>query len=78
MTHLECIWQNKTILVVSILSRNRKIHSRIKSWIGRSGVVIRESKNNQLLVRFRLGKKTVYVSIPPSCVVDIEDIKTVL
>lgn len=78
MTYLECLWEGKSVLVVSILSKNGRIHTRIKPWIGRSGMVIGESKNNQLLVRFRLGKKTVHVSIPPGCVIALDSIKSVL
>ena len=72
MTYLECIWKDKVVLIVSLLSKNGKVHSRIKPWIGRTGIVVKESKNNQLLVRIRLNKRIAYISIPPGCVIDLE------
>lgn len=72
MTYLECIWKDKSIMIVSLMSKNGKIHSRIKPWIGRVGIVVKESKNNQLLTRIRLSEKIVYISIPPGCVIDLE------
>ena len=67
MTYLECIWKDKSIMIVSLMSKNGKIHSRIKPWIGRVGIVVKESKNNQLLVRIRLIEKIVYFNSTRLC-----------
>ena len=69
MTHLETIWHNKHVFVYSMMSKSGKIHSHVKKWVGKIGIVMRESKNNQLLIKFNISThKRKYISIPPGCV----------
>lgn len=75
MTYLECIWQDKPVFVYSLLSKSSKIHAHVKQWIGKSGVVLGESKNNQLLVQFTVSiyhRRTV--AIPPGCLMLLDDV----
>ena len=70
-TYQECIWQGKTVLAVSMLSKSGKVHSYIKRFVGRRGYVLREAKNGMLLIRFQMSKhfrKTI--SIPAGCVIE--------
>ena len=66
MTYQEVLWQHKLVWVVGILSRKGKLHYRLREFVGRGGVVERESKNGQLLVRF---SKNVLRCVPAGCVV---------
>ena len=70
-TYQECIWQDKTVLVVSMMSKSGKVHSYVKRFVGRRGYVLREAKNGMLLIRFQMSKhfrKTI--SIPAGCVIE--------
>lgn len=70
-TYQECIWQDKTVLVVSMMSKSGKVHAYVKRFVGRRGYVLREAKNGMLLIRFQMTKyfrKTI--SIPAGCVIE--------
>lgn len=74
MTNLEKIWADKHVFVYSMMSKSGKIHSYVRRWIGRIGVVVRESKNNQLLVKFGISQyKRKYIAIPPGCLKQLGD-----
>ena len=70
-TYQECIWQDKPVLVVSMISKSGKVHAYVKRFVGRRGLVLREAKNGMLLIRFQMSKhfrKTI--SIPAGCVIE--------
>lgn len=74
MTHLESIWNDKHVFVHSMMSKSGKIHTHVRKWIGKIGIVVRESKNNQLLVKFNITThKRKYIAIPPGCLVELGD-----
>lgn len=66
MTNQEVLWQGKMVLVVGILSRSGRLHYQLRKYVGRGGIVLGESKNNQLLIRF--GNHTR--AIPAGCVAE--------
>ena len=75
MDYQECIWKNKYVWVVSIMSKNRVIHRYLKKYVGKGGFVIGTSKNNMLLVSFEFWTKDYKLiqqtrCIPASCVVE--------
>ena len=75
MDHQECIWQNKTVQVSSIISKNMVIHANLYVLYDKIGTVIRVAKNGMLLVAFhyknRRGVRTVIAkSIPASCLIE--------
>lgn len=69
MTYQECIWKDKSVLVVSLLSKSRKVHMYVRKFVGKTGVVVGESKNGMLLIRFKGNHKTRYRAIPAGCVI---------
>lgn len=74
MTHLETIWQDKHVIVYSMMSKSGKLHAHVRRWIGRIGIVMRESKNNQLIVKFGISPyKKKYIAIPPGCLKQLGD-----
>lgn len=66
MTYQEVLWQGKHVWVTGILSKSNKMHYALRKYVGRGGVVVKESKNNQLLVQF--GNHTR--CIPSGCVAE--------
>jgi len=77
MDYQECIWQNKTVQVYSIISKNMVIHVHIHTLYDQIGTVIRTAKNGMLLVAFhyknRRGVRTVIAkSIPASCLIEVK------
>lgn len=66
MTSQEVLWQGKRVWVVGILSRSGRLHHKLKKYVGLSGVVLKESKNNQLLIKFRKHTR----AIPAGCLVE--------
>ncbi len=75
MTYLECIWKDKIVIVTGILSNRGIIHPYVRQFVGRSGVVVGESKNNQLLIRFEIRGRIRYRSIPPGCVSQLDQVR---
>lgn len=76
MTYQECLWQGKTVLVVSIMSKSGKVHIYVKRFVGRQGIVLGEAKNGMLLIRFQMSKyfrKTI--SIPAGCVIECTEVQ---
>lgn len=70
-TYQECIWQDKTVLVVSMMSKSGKVHTYVKRFVGRRGYVLGEAKNGMLLIRFQMSKRfKKTISIPSGCVID--------
>ena len=70
MTYQDRIWKGKTVWVVSIMSKQGRIHRYLKKYIGRGGYVLGTSKNNMLLIEFgsTSSKSRHTRSIPASCV----------
>jgi hypothetical protein len=69
MTYQEVLWKDKYIWVVSIMTKNKRIHRYLKQYCGRVGHVVGEAKNGMLLVEFGFGSKRHLRCIPSSCVV---------
>lgn len=63
MTYQEALWKDKYVWVVGMLSKSGKLHRYVQKYVGRGGVVLKESKNGMLLVRF----KTHTRAIPAGC-----------
>ena len=63
MTYLEVLYKGKMVWVTGILSKSGRLHYSLRKYVGRGGVVLGESKNNQLLVQFKNHTR----SIPPGC-----------
>ena len=74
MTYQEVLWENKIVMVVSAMSRSRKVHSYVKKYIGRVGRVQGESKSNMLLIDFG-NKQARTRAIPAGCVVDVSTVQ---
>ena len=77
MDYQECIWQNKTVQVYSIISKNMVIHADLHALFDRVGIVVRTAKNGMLLVAFhhknRRGSASVIArSIPASCLIEVQ------
>jgi hypothetical protein len=53
MTYQEVLWKGKIVWVTGILSYSGRMHMNLKKYVGRAGMVIGESKNGQLLVKFK-------------------------
>lgn len=66
MTYQEVLWQGKYVWVTGILSKSNKMHYDLRKYVGRGGVVVKESKNNQLLVKFANHTRC----IPAGCVAE--------
>jgi hypothetical protein len=73
MTYQEALWKGKRVLIVSLMSKNGRIHRYVRKYIGRSGMVLGEAKNNMLLVQFENHTR----GIPAGCVVDYNTAKCV-
>jgi len=73
MTYQEALWKNKRVWVVSIMSKSGRMHRYVRKYIGRSGMVLGEAKNNMLLIQFRNHTRC----IPAGCVVDYNTTKCV-
>lgn len=76
MTYQECSWKDKTIMVVSMMSKSGKVHTYVKRFVGRQGYVLGEAKNGMLLIRFQMSKyfrKTI--SIPAGCVIEWTEVQ---
>ena len=75
MTYLEVIWKDAVVVVTGIKSNRGIIHPYVRRYVGRSGTVISESKNNQLLIKFRINGRPRTRSIPPGCVSKLEEVR---
>lgn len=73
MTYQEVLWQGKLVWVTGILSRRGRLHRALRPYVGRGGVVLRESKNGQLLVQFHKQTRCV----PASCVAEYGTVKMI-
>ena len=71
MTYQEVLWKNKYVWVTGILSKSGRIHMPLRNYVGRGGMVIGESKNGQLLVRFYDHTR----AIPAGCVREYGTVK---
>lgn len=65
MTRQEILFNDATVICVSIMSKRKRIHFKCKKFIGRKGKVLGEGKNGQLLIKFDSQKNPV--TIPLSC-----------
>lgn len=73
MTYQEAIWKGKYVCVTGILSKSGRLHYTYRKYVGRSGTVVGESKNNMLLIKFKNHTR----SIPAGCVVEYETVRFV-
>jgi hypothetical protein len=73
MTYQEVLWRNKYVWVTGILSKSGRIHMQLRKYVGKGGMVIGESKNGQLLVRFSKHTR----AIPAGCVTEYGTLKVV-
>lgn len=71
MTYQEVLYKGKLVWVVGILSKSGKMHYDLRKYVGRGGKVLGESKNNQLLVRFKNHTRC----IPAGCIAIYGDVK---
>ena len=70
MTYLEVHWKFKLVTITSIVANSGKIHLYLKKYVGRSGIVIGESKCGRLLIQFKSPNKSHNRAIPAGCVSD--------
>ena len=80
MTYQETIWKDKIVMVTSIISSSGKMHRYLCKYVGRSGFVIGEAKNNMLLIEFagrNRARQRIFEhrSIPAGCVTLYTEIK---
>ena len=73
MTYQEVLWKGKYVWIVGIQSRSGRMHMRLRKYVGRGGMVVGESKNGQLLIRFKNHTRC----IPAGCVVEYGSTKLV-
>ena len=66
MTYQEVLWKNRYVWVIGILSKSGKIHHTYRKYVGRGGLVLGESKNNMLLVKFKNHTR----AIPAGCLAE--------
>lgn len=64
MTKQEAQWKDKYVWVVSLMSKNGKMHRYVRQYVGRGGLVVGEAKNGMLLVQFKNHTRAV----PAGCV----------
>lgn len=76
MTYQEGIWKGKIVWVVSMMTKNGRIHRYLRKYVGMGGVVLCEAKNGMLLVEFG-GTVRHARCIPSSCVVEYGKAKNV-
>lgn len=81
MTYQDCIWKGKYVWIVSIMSKNKRMHRYLKKYVGHGGFVLGTAKNNMLLVEFTYRNKNrervkELRSIPSSCVVEYGTVKS--
>ena len=75
-TYQECIWQDKTVLVVSMMSKSGKVHAYVKRFVGRRGLVLGEAKNGMLLIRFQMTKRfKKAIAIPAGCLIEWTEVQ---
>lgn len=67
MTYQEALWTGKYVWVTGILSKSKKMHRWVIPYIGRSGLVLGESKCGRLLVAFG-GRYREIRAMPAGCV----------
>lgn len=80
MSYHPSVFEERIVVVVSIMSQNKRIHLGLKKYVGRAGRVIATSKNNMLLVEFSNANRKMRTyrelrCIPSSCVVRYGDCK---
>ena len=76
MTYLESVYKDKIVVVTGIKSNRGVLHPRIRKYVGRAGTVVGESKNGQLLVRFKLLRSRSHLrAIPPGCVSKLDEVR---
>jgi hypothetical protein len=66
MTYQEALWQGKMVWIVSLMSKNGRMHRYVRNYVGRGGKVVGEAKNGMLLIQFENHTRC----IPAGCVVD--------
>lgn len=77
MTYQETIWKGKVIWVVSMMSKNMRMHRYLRKYVGTGGYVMGEAKNGMLLVEFGQRSKRHLRCVPSSCVVEYGKVKNV-
>ena len=65
MTYLEVLYKDTGVLVYTMKAKSGKIHTYVRDYCGKYGLVIGESKGGQLLIQFSGGHRRC---IPPGCV----------
>ena len=68
----EVQWRGKYVWVTGIKSKRGKMHRNVREFVGRGGVVVRESKNGMLLVQFKKQAR----AIPAGCLTLYTEVKT--
>ena len=77
MTYQEGIWKGKIVWVVSMMTKNGRIHRYLREYVDCGGVVLGEAKNGMLLIEFDRCWYRHLRCIPSSCVVEYTKAKTV-
>jgi len=75
MTYQEALWQGKYVWVTGILSKRGRIHMSLRPYVGCGGMVLKESKNGQLLVQFRQNHTRC---IPAGCIAEYSVTKVLI
>lgn len=69
MTPQEIQYQGKRVYVTGIVSKSGNIHTYVKRYVARSGLVIGQSKNGMLLIKFTNKRYQTHTRcIPAGCV----------
>lgn len=77
MTYQEVLWKDKIVWVVSMMSKNKRIHRYLRKYVGQCGQVIGEAKNGMLLIDFSHGGYRHTRCVPSSCVIPYTEAKNV-
>jgi hypothetical protein len=78
MTYQEVLWAGKKVWVVGILSKSGKLHRVYRKYVGKQGVVLKEAKNNMLLVKFENKFRITHTrAIPAGCLSLCDDVTPV-
>lgn len=73
MTYQETIWKDKRVMVVSVLSKSGKVHKFVKKYVLSTGKVVREAKNNMLVIQFKnTFGQSHYRAIPAGCLMAVQ------
>lgn len=77
MTYQETIWKDKIVWVVSMLSKNNRIHRYLRKYVGQGGYVLGEAKDGMLRIEFGSARRRHVRCVPSSCIVEYGKAKNV-